>query len=653
MIEIKLTPDRSDCFGVAGIARDLAAAGLGRLRSRDFTPVAGAWARPGAAIRLDFPAGEEKACPLFVGRMIRGVRNGPSPAWLQQPAEGDRPAADLGPGRHHQLPHLRPLPAAARLRCRPSSRATSSLRFARPGEELLALDGRTYRLDDGMTVIADASGPISLGGIMGGEGTGVGAETTDVLLEVALFDPLRTAATGRRLGIESDARTRFERGLDPALVLPATEFATRLILELCGGEAGAGRGRRAPCPRRPRPVRFRRAAAGAAGRASSSRRREIERILPRAGLRVCRAARRSGEVTPPSWRHDVTTEACIVEELARLHGFDRIPPVPVTPRRGRQRAACSRPSSGAARPLRRAVAELGLCRGGDLVVHPARAGRGCSARASRSSSATRSTPSCRRCGRRCCRTWSRPPRATSRASRRTARCSSSARASPAPCRASRWWRWPAVRYGARRPRALGRSRRGRSMRSTPRPMRWRRSRLLGIKPESVQVAAEAPGLVPSRPLRQPAPGPGRAGRVRRAASRVCCRRSISAAPLVALRARSRRRAAARRHAPSKARPALEPLPYPPVDRDFAFIVDAAVPAGELLDADRGRRAPADPRGAAVRRLRGHGRAARARSRWPSRCACRRPTGRSTEAEIEPVAGRIVAAAEKATGAVLR
>ncbi|MFZ1429826.1 MAG: phenylalanine--tRNA ligase subunit beta, partial [Geminicoccaceae bacterium] len=236
VIEIKLTPDRSDCFGVAGIARDLAAAGLGRLRSRDFTPVPSR-GPAGIGITLDFPEDAARACPIFVGRMFRGVRNGPSPAWLQNrlKAIGLRPISALVDITNYLTFDLcRPLHVfdAAKLH------GDLQLRFARPGEQLLALDGKTYALDDSITVIADADGPVSLGGIMGGQGTGVDADTTDVLLEVALFDPLRTAATGRRLGIESDARTRFERGLDPAMVLPGTEFASRLILELCGGEAG-------------------------------------------------------------------------------------------------------------------------------------------------------------------------------------------------------------------------------------------------------------------------------------------------------------------------------------------------------------------------------------------------------------------------------
>ena len=156
-----------------------------------------------------------------------------------------------------------------------------------------ALDGKTYRLEPGMTVIADDGGPISLGGIMGGEATGVTEATTDVLLEVALFDPLRTAATGRRLGIESDARTRFERGLDPALVLPGAEHATRLILELVRRRAGAGRHRRRAAARR----RSRSASAAArsqrlAGVAARGARDREPAAAPR--LRCSRAARPSG-----------------------------------------------------------------------------------------------------------------------------------------------------------------------------------------------------------------------------------------------------------------------------------------------------------------------------------------------------------------------
>jgi phenylalanyl-tRNA synthetase beta chain len=326
VIDVDLTPNRSDCFGVVGIARELAAAGLGRLKSRDFSPVEPAF-HSGFRITLDFPRGEEAACPLFVGRVFRGLTNGPSPAWLQErlTAIGLRPISALVDITNLVTVDLgRPLHVfdAANIR------GGLSLRFARPGEELLALDGRTYRLDPGVTVIADESGPLSLGGIMGGETTGVTAGTTEVVLEVALFDPKRTAASGRRLGIESDARTRFERGVDPAMVMPGTEYATRLILSLCGGEASqpivAG-----DLPPSREPFTFRinqlERLSGIALELSV-----IERHLDALGFAVEAQGEGVLRVTPPPWRHDVTMEADVVEELTRLHGYDRIPPVPVT-----------------------------------------------------------------------------------------------------------------------------------------------------------------------------------------------------------------------------------------------------------------------------------------------------------------------------------
>jgi phenylalanyl-tRNA synthetase beta chain len=228
VIDVSVTANRGDCFGVLGIARELAAAGVGTLIARDVSRVPGRF-DPSLEITLDFPEGDAAACPLFVGRVFRGVRNGPSPAWLQErlTAIGLRPISALVDITNLVTVDLgRPLHVfdAAKLQ------GDLRLRFARQGEQLAALDGRTYALEPGMTVIADDSGAISLGGIMGGESTGCTAETVDVVLEVALFDPIRTAATGRRLGIESDARSRFERGVDPAMVLPGTEYATRLIL---------------------------------------------------------------------------------------------------------------------------------------------------------------------------------------------------------------------------------------------------------------------------------------------------------------------------------------------------------------------------------------------------------------------------------------
>ena len=324
VFDVELTPNRADCFGVNGIARDLAAAGLGEVRLRDFTAVPPAF-ETDLDIRLDFPEGDERACPLFIGRMFRNLRNGPSPAWLQErlQAVGLRPISALVDITNLITLDLnRPLHVfdAAKVR------GNLTLRFAHPGETMLALDGRSYELEHGMTVIADESGPVSLGGIMGGEPTGVTAGTTDVILEVALFDPVRTAATGRRLGIESDARTRFERGLDPQMALPGMEYATRLILELCGGEASQPVIAGEVPPARP-PIRFRMAQlerlAGIALHGSV-----IERHVRALGFGAEWVEDGVLQVWPPSWRHDITMEADVVEELVRLHGYDKVPPVP-------------------------------------------------------------------------------------------------------------------------------------------------------------------------------------------------------------------------------------------------------------------------------------------------------------------------------------
>ncbi|MGH6899909.1 MAG: phenylalanine--tRNA ligase subunit beta [Geminicoccaceae bacterium] len=325
VIEVAVTPNRSDCFGVLGIARELVAAGLGELRSRDFGEVPGAFDPP-LRITLDFPEGDAAACPLFVGRVFRGLRNGPSPGWLQErlAAVGLRPISALVDITNFVTLDLgRPLHVFdAEKLC-----GDIVLRFARPGEHLLALDGKTHQLDPEVTVIADDSGAISLGGIMGGESTGCTEATTEVVLEIALFDPKRTAINGRRLGIESDARSRFERGVDPAMVLPGMECATRLILELCGGEASA------PIvagslPAAPKTFTFRIA--------------QLERLagialapdvvishLRALGFRTVPVDDQVLRVTPPTWRHDVTMEADVVEELVRLHGYDRVPPMPV------------------------------------------------------------------------------------------------------------------------------------------------------------------------------------------------------------------------------------------------------------------------------------------------------------------------------------
>src|SRR5215467_3276816 len=231
VLDIKVTPNRADCLGVRGIARDLAAAGLGRLKPLDSSPVTARFRSP-----IGIEIADRTACPLFLGRHIRGVGNGPSPDWLQKKLEaiGLRPISALVDITNFLTFNLdRPLHVfdAGRLA------GDLRVRLARPGETLLALNGQEYALDPEITVIADAAGVQSLGGVIGGERTGCTEATTEVMIEAALFDPVRTAATGRKLNIASDARYRFERGLDPEFVRPGLEIATRLMLELCGGEA--------------------------------------------------------------------------------------------------------------------------------------------------------------------------------------------------------------------------------------------------------------------------------------------------------------------------------------------------------------------------------------------------------------------------------
>ncbi|MFN4089052.1 MAG: phenylalanine--tRNA ligase subunit beta [Alphaproteobacteria bacterium] len=328
VVEIGLTPNRGDCAGVRGIARDLAAAGLGDLKPFHGwnERVPGAFASP-VAVRLDFPAAAADACPMFVGRYFRGVRNGPSPRWLQDrlKAVGLRPISALV-----DITNYFSMDLARPLHVFDADKLTGDVtpRLARDGETMLALDGREYTLDAEMTVIADAAGPQALGGLMGAEPTGCTEATTNVFLEVALFDPLRTAMTGRKLGIHSDARYRFERGVDPMAVLPAMEAATRLILELCGGEASEPVVAGAP-PEWRRSLTLRPARVGELGGVDVSP-EDCRRVLRALGCAVGDGADGRLVVEPPSWRPDIEGEADLVEEVLRIVGYEFIPATPLS-----------------------------------------------------------------------------------------------------------------------------------------------------------------------------------------------------------------------------------------------------------------------------------------------------------------------------------
>ena len=324
VIEIKITPNRGDCLGVRGIARDLAAAGLGTLKPEPQAPAAASFKSP-VAWKRSFSAGAGDACPIVAGRYFRGLRNGPSPAWLQNrlKAIGLRPISALVDITNFFTFDLnRPLHVfdAGKIK------GDLTMRLAQPGETVLALDGRTYELDGDMTVIADEQGVQAIGGIMGGELSGCSDRTTEMFLEAAYFDPIRTATTGRKLGIQSDARYRFERGIDPQSCVSGVEAATRLILELCGGEASdiVQAGEVLPDDR-VYPLRLSRIP-GLAGFDVESG--ESRRILQALGFTI------SGEgptwrVSPPSWRPDIVGEADLVEEVVRVHGYDSIPSVPM------------------------------------------------------------------------------------------------------------------------------------------------------------------------------------------------------------------------------------------------------------------------------------------------------------------------------------
>jgi phenylalanyl-tRNA synthetase beta chain len=347
VIDVAITPNRQDCMGVRGIARDLAAAGLGTLKPVAISPVAGSFPCP-VEIRIDDPEG----CPAFFGRVIRGVRNGTSPEWMQRrlKAVGQRPiSAIVDITNYVMLDHGRPSHAydLAKLS------GPVAARRARDGETALALNGKEYTLTSEMTVIADANGVHDIAGIMGGEHSGVSEGTTDILLEIAYFTPERIAKTGQALALTSDARTRFERGVDPAFLGDAIELITALVLEHCGGEASdvvrAGKP-----PVEAKVVRYDPALCLRLGGLDVPG-DEQRRILERLGFSVSTVF----EVTVPTWRRDVDGLADLVEEVVRIAGIDAVPSTPLPRADGVARPTAT-PEQLTERRVRRTAAARGL-----------------------------------------------------------------------------------------------------------------------------------------------------------------------------------------------------------------------------------------------------------------------------------------------------
>jgi phenylalanyl-tRNA synthetase beta chain len=353
VFEIKLTPDRADCLGVRGIARDLAAAGLGTLKPFHPKHHAGTFESP-LHWRIDPSAAA--GCPYVAGRSFKGVKNGPSPQWLQDRliSIGLRPISALVDITNFVTYDLgRPLHVfdAAKVKGHPTMRA------AEAGETILALDGKTYALEAGMVVIADENGPEAIGGIMGGEHSGCSEATTEVFLEVALFDPIQVARTGRRLGIQSDARYRFERGVDPVSAKWGVDVATDLILEICGGHAGklthAG-----ALPEGVRSLRYRPIRVESLGGCEVVIDRQ-QSILEALGFTVAVDSQAEWTVTTPTWRQDVEGEADLVEEVLRVNGFDAIPPVSM-PRDGALPRTAVSPAQRRVQQAKRVLATRGL-----------------------------------------------------------------------------------------------------------------------------------------------------------------------------------------------------------------------------------------------------------------------------------------------------
>ncbi|MDO8976993.1 phenylalanine--tRNA ligase subunit beta [Reyranella sp.] len=325
VIEIKVTPNRGDCLGVHGIARDLAAAGLGTLKPVKADKIAGSYASP-IKWTHDYVPAPDSPCPIVVGRHFRGVKNGPSPDWLQRrlKAIGLRPISALV-----DITNLVTFDLNRPLHVFDAAKLSGDLvmRQARDDEQILALDGKTYTLDPAVSVIADAKGVHGIGGIMGGEETGVQEGTTEVFLEAAYFQPIGIAASGRKLGILSDARYRNERGIDPESCWWGAEVATRLILDLCGGECSelVSSGVM-PTWQRNYTLRTDRVQTLTGIEVASA---DTVSILSKLGFGVEGSGPWTASV--PSWRPDIVGEADLVEEVTRVFGFDRIPTTSLPP----------------------------------------------------------------------------------------------------------------------------------------------------------------------------------------------------------------------------------------------------------------------------------------------------------------------------------
>lgn len=361
VIDVSITPNRQDCMGVRGIARDLAAAGLGTLKPLDATPVATSGAGP--EVRIDAPEG----CPAYFGQTVSGVTNGASPEWMQRrlKAIGQRPISALVDITNYVMIDLgRPLHVYDKAKLS----GALTVRKAKPGEQVLALNEKTYTLDDTITVIADNNGVHDIGGIMGGEDTGVSETTADVVIECAYFEPEAIARAGQKLLLTSDARTRFERGVDPEFLEDGIAIAARLVTQLCGGTASEVT-RAGVVPKVGITTGYDPRLAETLGGLAIPAERQKD-ILESLGFTVqpldangdpCELndACDGFRVTAPSWRRDVDGPADLVEEVIRIEGIDKVPSTPL-PRAPGVAKPTATPEQKLERRIRRTAAARGL-----------------------------------------------------------------------------------------------------------------------------------------------------------------------------------------------------------------------------------------------------------------------------------------------------
>lgn len=346
VIDVSITPNRQDCMGVRGIARDLAAAGLGTLKPLKVDPVPTSGAGP--EVRIEAPEG----CPAYFGQTVTGVTNGASPDGMQRrlKAIGQRPISALVDITNYVMIDLgRPLHVYDKAKLS----GALVVRKAKAGEQVLALNEKTYTLDESVTVIADDTGVHDIGGIMGGEDTGVSESTTDVVIECAFFDPDHIARTGQKLNLTSDARSRFERGVDPAFLEDGIAIAARYVVDLCGGSASEVT-RAGQAPTAPRSYVYDPALAEKLGGLAVPAGRQ-KAILESLGFTVDA----DWNVTVPSWRRDVDGPADLVEEVIRIEGIDKVPSTPLDRVPGVARPTAT-PEQKLERKLRRTAAARGL-----------------------------------------------------------------------------------------------------------------------------------------------------------------------------------------------------------------------------------------------------------------------------------------------------